>query len=513
MALYLGIDASTQGIKAELIDTAKGEIITSFGINFGKDLPHFKSTDGFLENADPTIRHANPLMWLEGLDMLFSQMQKKGAPLSDVAGISGSAQQHGSVYLKNNFPEILAKLDSDKNLSEQLKISLSRQTSPIWMDRSTSAECDELYARFGERIQSDTGSPAIERFTGPQIRRFAKAEPENYDKTSVIHLVSSFLCSVLCGNSAPIDYADGSGMNLLNIKELDWDREITSFTAPDLLKKLPAVVDPSSIAGNLSNYFSKYGLNAGIPVQVWSGDNPNSLIGVGAAMPGSAVISLGSSDTFFAAMRNFKTDKAGCGHVFCNPAGGFMSLICFSNGSLARERIKTLCKVDWEFFDRTAGEMTRAGNNGKLMLPYFEPESTPKVLTPGVKRNYSNAEPAEEIRTIMESQAISMKIHSEWQQEDFKKIRITGGASGSQAFRKILADVFQAEIESISIKNSAALGAALRVANAVGEIPFHKLFDIFCVPNEVIKPDSANAKVYKDASSRYVEFEKINTSL
>jgi xylulokinase len=34
------------------------------------------------------------------------------------------------------------------------------------------------------------------------------------------------------------------------------------------------------------------------------------------------------------------TDPRGYGHVFGNPAGRFMSLICFKNGSLAREKIR-----------------------------------------------------------------------------------------------------------------------------------------------------------------------------
>src|SRR5690606_41127850 len=42
-----------------------------------------------------------------------------------------------------------------------------------------------------------TGSRAIERFTGPQIRKFWKTEPALYEKTRQIHLVSSFVASVL----------------------------------------------------------------------------------------------------------------------------------------------------------------------------------------------------------------------------------------------------------------------------------------------------------------------------
>ncbi|MDD5729186.1 MAG: FGGY family carbohydrate kinase [Victivallales bacterium] len=513
MAIYLGLDSSTQGLKAVLINPANSEIVGDYSVNFGKDLPQYQCPSGFLENPDPLVRHADPLLWLAALDLLFERMAAAKAPLAAVSGISGSGQQHGSVYLNRHFEDILSALDARKTLAAQLKPALSRMTSPIWMDRSTSKECAELNARFSTRIRLDTGSPATERFTGPQIRKFAKEEPAAYRNTAYIHLVSSFMASVLCGGNAPIDYGDGAGMNLLNLQTLQWDQEIAEFTAPGLIRRLPPVAASKTVAGGLSSYFSKYGLKSGIPVIVWSGDNPCSLVGMGAAAPGIAVISLGTSDTFFAAMSKFKTDPQGFGHVFGNPAGGFMSLSCFTNGSLARERVRTECSVSWEEFDVAAAAVS-PGNNGNLMLPYFTAESTPLVLCPGVKYQGSRefcsgqAPVPVKIRAILESQALTMKLHSGWMGERFRNIRITGGASGCRAFRQILADVFQSRIEQISISGSAGLGAAVQAAGAVGKIPYQELSEKFSATVETVRPTPGNAAVYADALEKYAELEK-----
>lgn len=503
MGCYLGIDVSTQAVKCIVIDTGAGTIPAESTVNFGEALPSYRSPNGFLPDADPLIRQANPLMWLEGLELALKQLAATGFDLAGIDGISGSGQQHGSVYLRRQ----LSRLEPARSLAEQIAPLLSRPVAPIWMDRSTTEQCRELDREFGERLRSNTGSPAIERFTGPQIRKFAVEQPEAWSDTHRIHLVSSFLCSVLCGGDAPIDFGDGAGMNLLNLRVLQWDREIAAFTAPGLPEKLPPVVSSATVAGKLDSWFTRFGFRPGIPVVVWSGDNPNSLVGTGAATPGMAGISLGTSDTFFAPMHDFKTDPQGCGHVFGNPAGGFMSLICFTNGSLAREAVRKLYHADWDFFDREALQRTPPGNGGRLLLPYFAPENTPPVITPGVRRNYAGARPEEEIRAILESQALSLRLHSSWQGEKFHRIRVTGGASKSSGFRRILADVFQAEIETIQVTNSAGLGAALRAANVVEHLGFDQLAARFCRPTGTISPNPDHAELYNEMLEKFRDFE------
>ena len=89
------------------------------------------------------------------------------------------------------------------------------------------------------------------------------------------------------------------------------------------------------------------------------------------------------------------------------------------------------------------------------------------------------------------------------------KIRVTGGASRSNGFLRILADVFQARVETISAPDSAALGAAMRAANAVAHIPFAGLNARFCRPVATVEPDAALAAKADDMLAAFGEF--INT--
>jgi xylulokinase len=107
------------------------------------------------------------------------------------------------------------------------------EDSPIWMDSSTTEQCHFLEQAVGgpQTLAEITGSRAYERFTGNQIAKIYKNNPASYEECEHISLVSSFLASLCLGDYAPIDYSDGSGMNLMNIFTKTWDPVCLQVTA------------------------------------------------------------------------------------------------------------------------------------------------------------------------------------------------------------------------------------------------------------------------------------------
>jgi len=496
-----------------VIDTDSGKVLLDQSLNFGQTLPEFGSPSGFLEHADPQLKHANPLMWVAALDRLLGTLKTAGTDFSRIEGISGAGQQHGSVYLRKRISDAPA-WDPASDLLGQVQPLLSRETSPIWMDSSTHEECREIAEAVGgdDKVVKLTGSRAIERFTGPQIRAFYKRDPRAYGQTSEIHLVSSFIASLLIGQSAGIDPGDGAGMNLLELASGAFDPTLLAATAPGLDEKLPSAVGSRTQVGEIAPYFvSRYGFKAGTPVIAFTGDNPSSLVGMGATEPGTAVVSLGTSDTVFAAMRHPHNDPRGFGHVFGNPAGGFMCLICFANGSLAREKLAEKAGLSWPAFERAILEETTPGNRGNWLLPFFIPEMTPKVLAPkvelfGSERFVAWQEPAALARAIVEAQALSMQRHSAFIGEQPKLIRVTGGAAKNRGILQVLADVFGAEIHTLSVANASALGGALRAAEAVGKVPFDSLYQAFAATDasRAVAPRASATACYGELREKLV---------
>ncbi len=527
--LFLGLDSSTQSLSAVIIDYDRRKLVYGKSLNFDRVLPQYGTQNGVLPNPDPLVKHSSPLLWAEALDLLFAEMKKDGVALGEILAISGSGQQHGSVYLNDRAADVLAKLNPQKPLVENLRLSrrsetkadgiFSRPTSPIWMDSSTAAECAEIRKKLGgiKATAEATGSDTFERFTGPQIRKFYKTEPEAYAQTASIALVSSFMASLLAGKIAPIDHGDGAGMNLMDIHKKAWHPDALAATAPDLKKKLPLLAESWEVVGAVSPYFvKKFGLNPEAQTLVWSGDNPCSVVGLGLIREGMVAISLGTSDTYFGSMKKCRTDEHGEGHVFGSPTGDYMTLICFKNGSLAREKIRDAYGIrDWKKFGEALAA-TPPGNNGGILLPWFEAEIVPRVNQPGIHRfDLDEKDAAANCRAIVEAQMMTMRLHSQWMKVAPGCIYATGGASNDVPLLQVMADVMNCRVERIEISKSAALGAALRAAHGwlvqAGEKPkWEKVVAGFTdpVPNSEIRPDPKAARVYDQLIKKYAACER-----
>ena len=245
MALYLGLDSSTQSLTAVVIEVtgSRRELVFETSLRFDEALPRYGTRHGVLPRADPAVAVSSPVMWADALEMMLVKVSQGMPGIRRLAAIAGSAQQHGSVYLNRDATARLASLNAAKTIASQVPAMLSRPVSPIWMDSSTTVECREIAAAVGgdEVLARHTGSRAFERFTGPQIRKFLKQERQSFLSTGRVHLVSSFLASLLTGQQAPIDPGDGAGMNLMDIATGTWWPPALDATAPDLASRLPPV--------------------------------------------------------------------------------------------------------------------------------------------------------------------------------------------------------------------------------------------------------------------------------
>ncbi|KAK9871401.1 hypothetical protein WA026_011654 [Henosepilachna vigintioctopunctata] len=503
---FLGLDLSTQQLKGAVVDENL-RIICEETVIFDTHLPEYRTNGGVTVNkSNPHEITAPTIMWVKALDLLMDKLTVASVDFSKIVAISGTAQQHGSVYWQNGADKTLENLDPSNFLHSQLATSFSIANSPTWMDSTTKIECKCLEDAVGgpEKLAEITGSRAYERFTGSQIARIVVHRPEAYRNTERISIVSSFLASLFLGKIAPIDYSDGSGMNLMDIKTKKWDQRLLDTCGPNLADKLKDPVPSCSCLGTVSSYFvERYGFNENCKVIACSGDNPSSLIGMGLKKEWLGV-SLGTSDTLFLWVSNPKTVLNG--HILCNPLDqhAFMAMLVFKNGSLTREKIRNkYAHQSWDEFSELL-ERTPRGNFGYIGL-HFDVE---EILPVAIGEHRFNKEGKKltkfssneiEIRAAIEGQFLTRRLFAEdigFQIGEGTKILATGGASANRAILQVLSDVFGCPVYTQDIVNSAMMGAACQAkigftgnSENISDLPPPKLI---CEPyknsEEIYKP-------------------------
>ncbi|KAM4606083.1 xylulose kinase isoform 2-T2 [Polymixia lowei] len=459
-------------------------------------------------------------MWVKALDLLLDKMKRAGFDFSRVKALSGSGQQHGSVYWRTGANQTLRQLDPEKTLHQLLQGSFAVADSPVWMDSSSSVQCQFLQSSLGgaQRVADITGSRAYERFTGNQIAKIHQSRPDQYQDTERISLVSSFAASLFLGDYAAIDYSDGSGMNLLDIRTRNWSGICLETTAPELDRLLGDPQPSTSILGSVSSYYvSRYGFSDDCRVVAFTGDNPASLAGM-RLQEGDIAVSLGTSDTVFLWIKD--PHPALEGHVFCNPVHwqAYMALLCFKNGSLTRERIRDQCaEGSWEVFSSALRD-TPLGNHGNIGFYFDAMEITPSAV--GLYRfNQDNNKvlcfsSQVEVRALVEGQFLAKRLHAErlgYKIIPGTRVLATGGASTNKAILQVLSDVFNAPVYTIDVLNSACLGCSYRAVHGLVASSGRSFSDVVKnapEPQLAVTPNPAAQEVYDQMVKRYARLEE-----
>ncbi|KAK9372967.1 uncharacterized protein V1513DRAFT_201316 [Lipomyces chichibuensis] len=503
--LFLGFDLSTQQIKVIAINSKLEPVLQEY-VEFDVDTPEYKTQKGVYTNPKLNEVYAPVAMWIKAFDILLGKMQAAGLNFAKVKSISGAGQQHGSVFWSTEAERLLASLNPDQPLEPQLSPkAFSHDMSPNWQDHSTAEQCDYLEQRASgaEILAQITGSKTHHRFTGPQIMRVRHRHPRRYEETARISLVSSFFASLLLGSIAPLDVSDVCGMNLWDIPNEKFDEDIIQLVAGggedeknELLRKLGKVEpDGGKNLGPINDYYVKrYGFSKDCAITPITGDNPATILAL-PLRPLDVIVSLGTSTTLLVSTPVYKTSPSY--HMFSHPTskGLYMGMLCYCNGSLAREKVRDEINAVkpssdasdiWASFNEAALSVpplgTTAEGQKKLGIYFPLPEIVPDCKA-GTWRFISDETglhdarnewdiPLADARAILESQNLSMRLRagpllSSTGQP--RRVYVVGGGSRNHAICQVTGEVLGPSegVFRLELSNACALGSAYKALWAV----------------------------------------------
>ncbi len=445
MNYFLGIDVSTTGVKALLVDR-QGNVAGSAT----SDLP--------LSTPKPLWSEQDPHDWWDGaVRSIRKVLADTGVGGAEVGGIGLTGQMHG-----------LTLLDA---AGEVLRPAI------LWNDQRTGAQCDEIRRRLGRaHLIQVTGNDALTGFTAPKILWVQENEPEVYARVAHILLPKDYVRYRLTDGFA-VDRADGAGTILFDLKTRDWSPEVLAALGIPAAW-LPKTFEGPEVTGRVSAEAARLtGLKEGTPVVAGGGDQAAQAVGVGAVRPGIVALTLGTSGVVFATTGQAFIEPEGRLHAFCHSAPGrwhLMGVMLSAAGSLRWYRDTLAPGMGYDDLLAPAAGV-QPGAEGLLFLPYLTGERTPhpdplaRGAFVGMTVRHGMAHLT---RAVLEGVAFGLRDSFELIKSaglsSIDQVRVSGGGARSALWRQILADVFNAELVTVNTTEGAAYGAALLAGVGVG---------------------------------------------
>jgi len=444
-AYFLGIDVSTTGSKALLIDSAGSVMAVASS-------PHTLST------PRPLWSEQDPREWWQATTNSIRAVLKETAiDPAAIKAIGLTGQMHGLVLL-DAAGEVL-------------------RPAILWNDQRTQVQCDEIHRRFGmEAFIQISGNAALTGFTAPKILWVAENEPQVYARARHVLLPKDYIRYRLTSEYA-MDKADGSGTILFDLKQRDWSEELLAgCNIP--AEWMPHTFEGPEFTGSVSATAAfETGLAIGTPVAAGGGDQAAQAVGVGAVEPGIIGLTVGTSGVVFATTPSALIEPQGRLHAFCHAVPGmwhFMGVMLSAAGSL--QWYHDTLAPDMEFNTLLMeAEAIPAGSEGLQFLPYLSGERTPhpdpnaRGAFIGLTLRHGRGALT---RAVLEGVAFGLKDGFMLIQQAglpaVTQIRASGGGTKGALWRQILASVLNSELVTVNTSEGAAFGAALLAGVGAG---------------------------------------------
>ncbi|WP_455381403.1 xylulokinase [Salinispira pacifica] len=481
----LAHDLGTSGNKATLF-SSEGTLLRSVTSEYG--------TKYFNNNW----AEQDPAAWWRAVCSSTRELMQGTDPAS-IAVISLSGQMMGCVCVDRSGKELRNAL--------------------IYADQRGVKEAAALESAIGaERFYRITGHRASASYSIEKFMWIREHEPEVYANTHKMLHAKDYINYLLTGRMVS-EFSDASGTNAFDINSFSWSTEIMDASGIDG-EKLPEVVASTEVIGELTGQAAEaMGLRAGIPVVAGGGDGVCAGVGAGSVKPGKTYNYLGSSSwiatttrepIFDDQMRTFVWAHAVPGYVHpcgtMQTAGSSYAWLRNEVCTLEKEQAERAGESAYELINRQI-ETSPPGARGLIFLPYLMGERTPR-WNPDAKGAFLGLtlehRRADLLRSVLEGVSMNLSIILDIfrRRLDIREITVIGGGARGEVWRRIMADIYGAEVVMPDyLEEATSIGAAIIGGVGVGIFPGFDVVDRFLHERSRVRPDTSNAPVYERAKA------------
>jgi len=393
----------------------------------------------------------------------------------------------------------------------------------IYCDQRAVAESNSILRQIDPlEFYRITGHRASATYSVEKLMWVKTHEPDVYAKTRAMLHAKDYVNFRLTGVMAS-EYSDGSGTNVMDLNARQWSQRLLAITGIDG-EKLPTLKASTEVVGTLTADAARsLGLVAGIPVVAGGGDGVCAGVGVGSVRPGVTYNYLGSSSwiatttekpIYDDAMRTFVFAHAVPGYV--HPCGAMQtagsSYAWFKNEICTKEK-ESSQKTGQNPYELINAEIEKSppGANGLIFLPYLLGERAPrwnpdaKGTLLGLTLQHTRSDV---LRAVMEGVTLNLSIILDIfrTQEPIREVTVIGGGVKGEVWRRILADVYQADVLRPNyLEEATSMGAAIIGGVGCGVFKSFDVAERFIQVVDRTRPNPAHAALYAEARKLFDE--------
>jgi xylulokinase len=483
--LFVGIDAGTTGSKVALFDSCGNEIGSGY-CEYPCIYPHPGWVEQDIEEVWKGICRA-------------SRIARIAANVADDAIRSlGFSSQRGSFILldEQERPLAPAVLWNDSRAKQMERVIMQR-ISP-------------------ERYRHITGMPVSGSWAISKLAWLLHNRPDLMERARYICNGQEYFLRRL---GADVLESDPSALTLngmLDIRKLDWSEEVCQAAGIDLAR-LPPVGRPGTMVGRLSKAAAdETELPAGIALCRGGGDQQCAAVGAGVIKQGLAEVTIGTSAMMVAHLEDPGLVMGPApyigGHAVpgkWDAEGGAFSIgSCLkwwrdNFGQIERSRAELEGTNVYEILIASA-QKAPVGSRGIIFQPFFAGQVTPYYDTTargaflglGLDHDRSCL-----LRAMLEGCACEVRFMVDGVARDLEggisELRVTGGASRSDQFIQMHADILRRPLVLLRNRECTVLGASILGAVGCGYFAnIDEAVQAMVAVGRTVEPDPSTAEIY-----------------
>ena len=391
-------------------------------------------------------------------------------------------------------------------------VMLDKEDKPLYpsMLYTDPRGAEEAASFDPERVKKIAGINPHSMYSLPKIMWIKRNHPEIYEKAEKILLYEDYIVYMLSG-VAQIDYSLASRTMALDIRQLEWSRELFDFAGVDI-EKMAKLVPSGTVAGPVKAELEEELGISGTLIVNGCHDQIAAATGAGVLNAGEAVDGMGTVECITPVFDKIPEDKS----IFDN---NYAIVPFIKKGQYACYAVNFTCGalVKW-FRDKLAkelsyvelGELIEATPGDILVLPHFAGSGNPYMDT-GSKGAFVGvtleSTRADMYKAVLEGICYEMKLNLEKLSEaDIRpnELFATGGGASSPVWLQIKANIFGLPITALDAPEVGAAGTIMLTGVALGCFKsVEEAAALMVKKTKTYYPNTELTEKYNDVYNRY----------